>query len=88
MDEQKVGIHKIFLTERNNINISGVIKVLSSNVNQITLCLKDTDLTINGTNLSIESFNDGNILITGTLDCLKYLKQSKVKENFFKRIFK
>lgn len=88
MDEQKVGIHKIFLTERNNINISGVIKVLSSNANQIILSLKETDLTINGTNLSIESFNDGNILITGTLDSLKYSKQSKVKENFFKRIFK
>lgn len=88
MDEQKVGIHKIFLTERNNINISGVIKVLSSNANQIILSLKETDLTINGINLSIESFNDGNILITGTLDNLKYSKQSKVKENFFKRIFK
>lgn len=88
MDEQKVKIHKISLTERNNINISGVIKVLSSSANQICLNLKETDLVLLGTNLSIESFNDGNIFIVGTLDSLKYSKTSKQKENFFKRIFK
>lgn len=88
MDEQKVGIHKISLTERSNINICGVIKVLSSNPNQIVLNLKETDLVISGTNLSIENFSDGNIFLVGTVDSLKYTKTSKPKENFFKRIFK
>ena len=88
MDEQKVGIHKLSETERNNINISGVFKVLSSSSNQIVLKLKESDLSICGSSLSIDSFVDGIILITGILDSLKYSKQSKGKENFFKRIFK
>lgn len=88
MDEQKVGIHKLSETERNNINISGVVKVLSSSSNQIVLKLKESDLSICGSSLSIDSFVDGIILITGILDSLKYSKQSKGKENFFKRIFK
>ena len=88
MEEQKVGIHKLSETERNNINISGVIKVLNSSSNQIVLKLKESNLIIGGSNLSIDSFVDGIILITGILDSLKYSKQSKDKENFLKRIFK
>lgn len=88
MEEQKVGIHKLSETERNNINISGVIKVLNSSSNQIVLKLKESNLIIGGSNLSIDSFVDGIILITGILDSLKYSKQSKGKENFLKRIFK
>ncbi len=88
MEEIKVGIHKLSLTERNNINVSGVVKVLSSNNNTIILKLKDTDLTLCGSNLSIENFSDGQININGTLDSLKYSKTTKLKEGFFKRIFK
>lgn len=88
MEEIKVGIHKLSLTERNNINASGVVKVLSSNNNTIILKLKDTDLTLCGSNLSIENFSDGQININGTLDSLKYSKTTKLKEGFFKRIFK
>ena len=88
MEEIKVGIHKFSLTERNNINVSGVVKVLSSNNNTIILKLKDTDLTLCGSNLSIENFSDGQININGTLDSLKYSKTTKLKEGFFKRIFK
>ena len=86
--EEKVGIHKLNLTDRNNINISGVLKVLSSNNNGIILKLKDSNLSLSGSELSIDSFSDGQILITGTLDSLKYSKTSKIKEGFFKRIFK
>ncbi len=88
MDEQKIGSHKVFITDRENINITGVNKVVSSNQNQIVLNLKESDLIVLGTNLSIVEFNDNNIQITGTLDSLKYTKQSKNKESFFKRIFK
>ena len=86
--EERVGIHKINLVDRTNIYITGVIKVLSSNNSSIILKLKESDLIINGNNLSIENFSDGNINICGTLDSLKYSKQTKIKENFLKRIFK
>ena len=88
MEEQKVGIHKINLIDRNNMLITGVLKVINSNNNSVILKLKDTDLIISGNNLSIESFTDCQINLTGTLDLLKYTKSSKIKESFFKRIFK
>ena len=88
MEEVKVGIHKLSLIDRNNINISGVVKVLSSNNNTVILKLKDTNLILSGSNLTIDNFSDGNILISGTLDSLKYSKTTKIKEGFFKRIFK
>lgn len=88
MNENKVCLHKLNLVDRNNINLSGVLKVLNSNSNGIILKLKDTNLSLSGSNLSIESFCDNQIFITGTLDQLKYSKTSKIKEGFFKRIFK
>lgn len=88
MEEVKVGIHKLSLIDRNNINISGVVKVLSSNNSTVILKLKDTNLNLTGSNLSIDNFSDGNITISGTLDSLKYSKTTKIKEGFFKRIFK
>jgi len=88
MEEQRVGIHKINLIDRNNLIITGVVKVINSNSSGVILKLKDTDLSIAGVNLTIESFSDGQISLTGTLDSLKYSKSNKIKESFFKRIFK
>lgn len=88
MAENRESVHKINLTARNNIIISGVVKVLSSNETSITLNLFDTNLSLFGTKFSIESFNDGVVQISGTLDSLKYSKQTRQKESFFKRIFK
>ena len=87
MDEKKL-MHKLLLTNRENLNISGVEKVLSSNLNCIILKLNDTNLEIIGTNLSIISFTENNIEILGKIDNIKYTKTSKNKECFLKRIFK
>lgn len=86
--EEKLKSHKIVLTERNNLQISGVKKVLSSNTNNIVLDLLDTKLVISGENLSIENFGENSILVTGMIDALKYSKTSKNKEGIFKRIFR
>lgn len=88
MEEEKLKSHKISLIERNNLQVSGVKKVLSSNINNVVLDLKDTKLTILGENLSIENFGENSIEITGTIDAIKYSKTSKIKEGIFKRIFK
>lgn len=86
--EEKLGIQKIILIDRKSLNITKVLKVICSNNNTIILKLKDTNLEIYGTELSIDSFSDNNVNITGNIDNLKYSKKFKVKENFFKRIFK
>lgn len=88
MEEQKVGIHKISITERQNLQISGVVKVVSCTQTGAILKLKEGNLIISGVNLDINSFNDGNIFLNGIIDSLKYSKSNKQKESFFKRIFK
>ena len=84
----KVGLHKVNMIDRNTLNVSGVLKVLSANLNSVCLKLKDTDLIISGAELSINAFSDNNIEIVGIVDCIKYTKTSKGKEKFLKRIFK
>lgn len=88
MEEQKIGLHKINITERNSVLISGVSKVISSNSNTVILKLKESDLAITGTNLCLENFIDNTINMTGTIDSIKYTKQSHSRESFVKRIFK
>ena len=86
--EEKLGLHKINITDRNNILISGVSKVVNSNENCIIVRLKECDLSILGTKLNIENFNENNISIDGVVDSIKYSKPSKEKESIIKRIFK
>jgi len=86
--EEKNKIHKLNLIDRKNLTISDIIKVISSNSNNIILKLKDSNLEIYGTNLSIINFYDNNIFIEGNFDSLKYSKKFKIKDNFLKRIFK
>lgn len=87
MEEKKL-LHKLNLMERKNLNLSGVEKVLSSNPSCISVKLNSTNLEIYGNELSITSFVDNNLEITGNVDILKYTKSSKQKDNIFKRIFK
>lgn len=88
MEEQKLGLHKINIVDRSAIVITGVKKVISSNQNTVVLKLKDSDLVLTGSNLSMENFIDNTINMTGTIDSIKYTKQSHIKESFFKRVFK
>lgn len=88
MEENKTLNSKLNLIDRKELSISGVIKVLSSNNNLISLKLSTTDLEIMGSNLTIKSFNENNISIEGLIDIIKYTKTSKKKECFIKRIFR
>lgn len=88
MDEKKVGIHKISLVERQNLCVTGVMKVNSANNNCVSLKLKEGDLNVLGSNLNITVFGENSIELTGDVDSLKYSKTNKEKTNFFKRIFK
>ena len=83
-----VGLHKLNMVDRSTLNVSGVLKVLSANLNSVGLKLKDTDLIILGSELNINAFSDNNIEIVGKVDCIKYTKTSKSKDKFLKRIFK
>ena len=86
--EEKNLLHKISMLDRKQLNISGVLKVLSSNPSCIVLKLSNTDIEIHGNELTLESFNENNIEIKGNIDLIKYSKNFKVKESLFKRVFK
>ena len=88
LDEEVEDDTELNLLDRKSLSITGVLKVICSNSNNIILKLKETNFEIIGRDLSINSFNENNINIDGNIDSLKYSKKFKNKESFFKRIFK
>ena len=87
-EKDKKLIHKLNLESRKNLEVSGVEKVISSNPSCIYVKLSETNLEVNGTELSIITFVDNKIEIKGNIDCIKYSKTSRKKDCIFKRIFK
>lgn len=74
------------LINRKTLNIEGIVEIIASNDNNITLKLKDTILTIYGSNINITKLdiNSGILQADGNFDSFKYGKSG----NIFKRIFK
>lgn len=85
---QNLTTHKdnIYLKCRNNLTIEGILEIISTNENEIVIKLKDTILTITGSNISISKLNIENETLeaNGNFDSIKYGKTG----NFFKRLFK
>ncbi len=79
--------HKIICENQKNAIISGIDKVESVNLNQITMITNGTLLLIWGNNLHITKLDvvAGNVEISGQIDGFKYMGK---KQNIFKRIFK
>ena len=78
--------NRIIVDNRNNITITGITKMISSNETMITMLVKTTKLVVNGKDLKIERLDVENGLLeaSGTIDAVKYLGG----EGVFKRIFK
>lgn len=78
--------HKIIITNRNNIAISGITKMISANETCITMLIKTTRLNISGNDLHIEKLDveNGFLEASGTIDSAKYSGNS----GLIKRIFK
>jgi len=77
------------LINRNNLTLTGVKKVKSTETNQIVLLLDNTSLLIQGSNLEVKQLDvsTGNMEISGKVDSLKYT--NKVSKSFsLKNIFR
>ena len=85
-NNEKTINENIHLQNRKTISIEGIVEILSSNESEITALLKDTNLTILGSNIHIIKLdiNEGSLSAEGNFHAIKYGKQL----NFFKRIFK
>lgn len=78
--------NKIVLTDRNNLVISGVSKMISSNDTMLAMTVSGTRLNITGKAIRIEKLDteNGNLEASGEFDSIKFCE----KGGLIKRIFK
>ena len=82
--------HKLCLDERENLLISGVLKVEAFSDKEITLITVMGKLIVKGENLHIEKLNldTGEFISTGKVSSMVYYKTSVNKGSFIERVFK
>ncbi len=81
--------HKIILTDRKQMQITGVEKANGLNENLISLLVSGAHLIITGKNMHVEKLmvEEGLVELEGEIESIKY-SQSKPKTSFIKRLFK
>ena len=74
------------LTSRKDLKLEGIVEVLATSDTLINLKLKDSPLTICGTNINITKLDieQGILEATGNFESIKYSKSG----GFLKKIFK
>ena len=94
MEELKTAkAHKVLLANRKSANFSGVLDVLSFDVNEILLETEMGMLMIRGIDLHVNRLNleKGEVDLSGTIDSIAYSDvQSAVSrgENIFAKLFR
>ena len=95
MEELKTAkAHKVLLANRKSANFSGVLDVLSFDVNEILLETEQGMLLIKGNDLHVNrlSLEKGEIDISGRIDSLMYSdvakKSGKQNESLLSRLFR
>lgn len=80
---------KLVLENRQNLQLTGISKVVSINENNAFVVINGTKLNIVGSDMSIEKLdvNDGILNLSGTINEIRYSGKN-VKTSFFKRLFK
>ena len=85
--------HKLTLSNRKNISVSGVVDVLSFDVNEVLLETDQGMLMVKGTDLHVSrlTLEKGEVDVDGRIDSLTYSDgggSSSGKESFFSRMFR
>ena len=78
------------LFNRNQLTVTGVKKIKSSEPEQIILVLHDTALVIGGTNLSVlsASMQTGEVAVGGLIKSLRYTGVNDKRKFSFKNLFR
>ena len=79
--------HKLMMTNRKGISLTGILDVISFDLREILLETSEGMLTIKGNDLHIK----GDLEVEGKVDALLYtevISPKAVGENFFGRMFK
>lgn len=91
MEEELKNIHNIYIKNRNNINITGITKIISFDDEEFIIDTVYGQIEIIGSDLEIIKLDtiEGNITIKGLINSLKYLDNITNKENgMLSRLFK
>ena len=82
--------HNINISQRKNIEVSGVKKVENFDKKEFMLNTNMGYLKINGSELEIVKLDTrtGDIIIKGKIDSLNYLDGNKNKESIISKLFK
>lgn len=85
LEENKIK-ETLSLINRKTLKLDGIVEINSSSESQMSIKLKDTTLTILGSNMHITRLDveTGILEVDGLINLIKYGKN----ENLFKRIFK
>lgn len=92
MEQNKQQISKeqtLTLTNRKNLSVTGVEKIISLKPDLIQLNTVFGGLMVVGSNLELIKLDNvtNKIDIVGNVDCLKYIEE-KNKQPFFRKLFK
>ncbi len=84
------GKSDLTLLNRNQLNVTGVKKIKSSEPEQIVLILPDSALVICGANLSVASasIQTGEVSISGLVKSLRYTGVNNKRKFSFKNMFR
>ena len=79
----------LVLNNRNELHLTGIKKVRSTEPSNIIANLDNTSIIIHGNNLSVQQLDikEGTLQITGNVDSIKYSNQA-AKSFSFKNMFK
>ena len=94
MEERQVQkAHKVVLNNRRSGTVTGVLDVLSFDINEILLETEQGMLMVKGTDLHVNrlSVEKGEVDLSGNIDSIAYSSVNQAgrqNENFFAKLFK
>lgn len=86
----QMGSHKVVLTDRGRLEITGVAEVESFDENTIVMSTNQGGLTVRGEGLHIEtlSLDGGALKVEGTVESLSYEDRAEDAGGFWSRLFR
>ena len=94
MEERQIAkTHKLVINNRKKSMVTGVLDVLSFDLNEILLETEQGMLMVKGTDLHVNrlSAEKGEVDLSGNIDSIAYSNTSQVKrsnDNFFAKLFR
>ncbi|MCG0277881.1 MAG: sporulation protein YabP [Thermanaeromonas sp.] len=84
------GQHRVEVTDRQNISVSGVVQVMGYDEEEIILETTRGILVLKGKNFNISSLSleNGTLEASGFLNSLDYREEGAAKKSFLRRILK